>query len=132
MTIELYWLTLTIIMTAILWVPYVLNRLVVRGLFGALKLSDPTSTPHSEWAERGIRAHKNAVENLVIFAPLVVIAHLTGVSTILTIWAAQIFFFARLTHYLITVAGIPVLRTLAFATGFMCQLTFAGAVLGWI
>ena len=132
MTIELYWLTLTILMTALFWVPYTLNRLGVRGLFGALKLSDPTSTPHSEWAERSIRAHNNAVENLVIFAPLVLIAHLTGVSTVLTIWAAQVYFFARLAHYFITMAGIPVLRTLVFAVGFMCQLTFAGAVLGWI
>ena len=70
MTIELDRLTLGILMAAILWVPYVLNRLVVRGLLGALKLSDPNSTLHSDWAERGIRAYKKAVENLVIFCTI--------------------------------------------------------------
>ncbi len=132
MTIELYWLTLTIILTACLFIIYVPNRVFVRGLMGALKLSAPDSKPHSDWAERAMKAHANAVENLVIFAPLVFIANLTGVSTVLTIWAAQIFFFARLAHFIITLLGIPGLRTLAFAAGFMCQLTFAGAVLGLI
>ena len=132
MTNEIYWLTLTIIMTALFWLPYILNRVIVRGLWNALKLSDPASTPHSPWAERAIRAHNNAIENLVIFAPLVLIAEVTGVSTKFTMFAAMIYFFARLAHYVITIAGIPVLRTLAFATGMMCQLALALSVLGLI
>ena len=35
MTRELFWLTLTVILTGLLWVPYVLNRCQVRGLGGA-------------------------------------------------------------------------------------------------
>ena len=35
MTRELFWLTLTVILTGVLWVPYILNRCQVRGL-GAL------------------------------------------------------------------------------------------------
>jgi hypothetical protein len=31
MTTELYWMTLTVFMTALFWVPYVLDRYVVRG-----------------------------------------------------------------------------------------------------
>ncbi len=132
MTIELYWLTLTILMTATMWIPYILNRLSVRGLLGALRLSGPGSKPHSDWAERAIRAHSNAVENLVLFAPLVLIAHSIGVSTKVTIWACIIYFIARLAHYVITIANIPVLRTLAFATGMVCQLALIFSVLGWI
>ena len=32
MTRELFWLTLTVILTAVMWIPYVLNRCQVRGL----------------------------------------------------------------------------------------------------
>ena len=32
MTTELYWLTLTALMTALFWMPYVLNRMVVERL----------------------------------------------------------------------------------------------------
>ena len=33
---ELYWLTLTALMTGLLWVPYILDRIMVRGTTGAL------------------------------------------------------------------------------------------------
>ncbi len=75
MTSELYWLTLTALMTALFWVPYVLNRIVVGGLGGALAGTSPTSEGHSDWANRAIKAHANAIENLAIFAPVVLIAH---------------------------------------------------------
>ena len=37
---------------------------------------------------------------------------------------------ARLVHYVVYAAGIPVIRTLAFGVGFAATLTIAGAVLG--
>jgi len=70
-TTELYWLTLTALMTALFWVPYVLNRMVVSGLGGTLSGTSPTSEGHSAWANRAIKAHTNAIENLAIFAPIV-------------------------------------------------------------
>ena len=36
MTRELFWLTLTVIMTGLLWIPYMINRYQVRGLSGVL------------------------------------------------------------------------------------------------
>ena len=36
MTTELYWMTLTVFMTALFWVPYVLDRYIVRGFWPAL------------------------------------------------------------------------------------------------
>ena len=35
MSRELMWLTLTVILTGLLWVPYIIDRCVVRGLMGA-------------------------------------------------------------------------------------------------
>ena len=81
MTRELFWLTLTVILTGLLWVPYVLNRCQVRGLGGAMANPSRNDKPHAEWATRMMFAHDNAVENLVIFAPLVLILTQIDYST---------------------------------------------------
>ncbi len=132
MTTELYWLVLTTLMTALFWLPYVLNRIMVRGLMGALGNAGPDSAPHAAWAERAIAAHRNAVENLVVFAALVLTANIAGISSTLTAGAAAVYFFARLAHFVIQTAGIPALRTLAFAVGWICQMIFALSILGML
>ena len=73
MTRELFWLTWTVILTGLMWVPYILNRCQVRGLGGAMANPARGDKPHAEWANRLMFAHDNAVENLVVFAPLVLI-----------------------------------------------------------
>lgn len=132
MTTELYWLAATVLMTSLMWMPYVLNRIAVRGLMGALANETPQSAPHAPWAQRAMAAHKNAVENLVVFAPAVLLAHAVGVSNGVTYTAAMLYFFARLAHYVVYTAGIPVARTLAFAVGAFCTIAIVLAVLGWV
>ena len=66
-------------------------------------------------------AHSNAVENLVIFAPLVIIAHVLNIHTEITVMACMIYFWGRMVHFLADVLAIPVIRTLGFAAGFMAQ-----------
>jgi uncharacterized MAPEG superfamily protein len=87
--------------------------------------------PQSAWAERLYFAHTNAVENLMIFAPLVLVLDALGHSSAATVYACAVYFWARLAYAIIYTAGIPVLRTLAFAVGFVCQVTLALAVFGW-
>lgn len=127
---ELFWLTATAVLTALFWVPYVLNRMVENGLWGALRNPEPDARPRARWAERMMCAHTNAVENLVIFAPLVLVAELSGHTGAVTAAAAAIYFAARAAHYVIYVAGVPVLRTLAFAAGFGAQIALALAIFG--
>jgi len=122
-TIEMFWLVLTIVMTALFWVPTVLNRIVELGAWETLQI--PELRPKAGWAERLMKAHANAVENLVLFAPLVLAIQLTSTGTSATAVACLVYFFARLVHVLAYVAAIPVLRTIAFATGFFCQMTLA-------
>jgi uncharacterized MAPEG superfamily protein len=43
--------------------------------------------------------------------------------------AAKIYLIARVVHYVVYTAGIPVIRTLAFLTGFGATLTFAFTIL---
>src|SRR5262249_21671363 len=61
-------------MTGLLWVPYILDRIMVRGPIGAMANPGPKAKPHSAWAQRLMAAHIDAVENLVVFAPLVLTA----------------------------------------------------------
>src|SRR5882762_9470911 len=101
MTRELFWLTWTVILTGLMWVPYILNRCQIRGLSGAMANPARGDKPHAEWANRLMFAHDNAVENLVVFAPLVLIVY------------AMV---------------LPVFRTLAFTVGFLAQAVLALAI----
>jgi uncharacterized MAPEG superfamily protein len=130
MTKELMWLTLTIILTGLLWVPYILDRIKVRGLMGTLANPSRNEKPQSPWAQRLYFAHTNAVDNLVIFAPLVLILDSQGYSTRGTVIACAVYFWARLAHAVVYTMGIPVVRTLAFTVGFLAQVALVFAVFG--
>lgn len=130
MTKELLWLTLTVILTGLLWIPYILDRIVVRGLMGAMANPSRGDKPQSGWAQRLYFAHTNAVENLMIFAPLVLILDAMNYSTKATVMACAVYFWARLAHVIVYTLGVPVLRTLAFAVGFAAQVVLALAVFG--
>ena len=67
--------------------------------------------PASGWAGRAARAHRNMIENLMLFAPLVLIAAVAGKTGDMTLLGAQIFFWARLAYAFVYLAGIPWLRT---------------------
>ena len=130
MSKELLWLTLTVILTGLMWVPYILDRIMMRGLMGAMANPSRNDKPQSAWAHRLYFAHTNAVENLIIFAPLVLILDSQGYSTEGTVIACAVYFWARLTHAVVYTMGVPVLRTLAFAVGFAAQAALALAVFG--
>ena len=130
MSRELLWLTLTVALTGLLWIPYMIDRATVRGLWASMDNPKPGDTPQSPWAMRLYFAHTNAVENLVIFAPLVLILDSLNVSTRVTVIACAVFFWARLAHAILYALGVPVLRTVAFTVGFICQIVLVLAILG--
>src|SRR4051812_19645339 len=105
MSKELYWLVLTAAMTGLLWVPYILDRIMVRGPMGATANPSPADKPQSPWARRMILAHNNAVENLVVFAPLVLTAQALNIHTATTAFACALYFWCRLAH--VAVCGAP-------------------------
>jgi uncharacterized MAPEG superfamily protein len=127
---ELKWLTLTVILTGLMWVPYILDRIMVRGLMGAMANPSRHDKPQSAWAQRLYFAHTNAVENLIIFAPLVLILDSLNHSTQSTLIACAVYFWARLAHAIVYTMGVPVLRTLAFTVGFAAQVVLVLAVFG--
>jgi uncharacterized MAPEG superfamily protein len=128
LTPELFWLTLTVILTGLLWVPYILNRVTVRGMAGSMANPAPGAKPHAPWATRLMFAHDNAVENLVIFAPLILILNEIDYSTKWTVYASAVYFWARVAHLIVYTLGLPVFRTLAFTVGFFAQAVLALAI----
>jgi uncharacterized MAPEG superfamily protein len=128
----LEWLAASAVMTALLWVPYVLERMVSLGIFGAMRPVDPEDIlKQALWAQRARRAHYNAVENLAVFATLVLVAFAMGKGDedgVLI--ATQVYFWARLVHFPAGAFGLPVVRTLAFLTGFGAQVVVALRIFG--
>ena len=130
MSSDCFWLALTVAMTGLMWVPFMLDRFAVRGIMGTLRNPDPFAGRQSEWAERMMAAHTNAVENLIIFAPLVLMLDILDVSTPTTVAACATFFWARLVHLVVFTIGIPVVRTAAFLVGFGAQAVLVLVLFG--
>ena len=127
---ELQWLAASALMTGLAWLLYVPNRIWRLGLVRSLGNPSTEDLPLADWAQRAIAAHRNAVENLVVFTGLVLAVVMLGANTELTVVATCVYFLARLIHLLVYVAGLPVVRTLAFAAGWICQLYVGLQVLG--
>jgi uncharacterized MAPEG superfamily protein len=130
LTPELTWLAIVATATALMWVPYVLESFVARGVLATMGNPSPDDPPAPGWARRAKRAHMNALENLAAFAALVLVAALAGISTPATVLAAKVYAAARLGHYIVYAAGIPVVRTLLFLIGLGAMLVIAAAILG--
>jgi len=128
MKTELQYLAMVAACTGLLWVPYILDRVAVRGLLDAVGYPE-NPKPQSPWAQRLMKAHSNAVENLVVFAALVLAAHAMGVAAPALGTAAVVYFWARVVHAASYTLGIPWVRTLAFAVGFLCQAVVAWHIL---
>ena len=128
MSVELKYLALVSIFTGLLWIPYILNEIMVRGVMDAVGYPEnPKSL--APWARRLKAAHYNAVENLAVFAALVLTAHALGITKPAIAGAAVVYLWARVAHAVVYTFGIPWLRTIAFVVGFGCQLCIAWHIL---
>ena len=107
----------------LVWAAVLTFVLVVIAVAGAtLQVGLPTLAGNREglpemtgWAGRAARAHRNLLENLILFAVLVLVAHIVGVHNPMTLLGVQLFFWGRVAHAIIYIAGLPWLRTAAWA-----------------
>ena len=104
-----------------MWVPYIVTEILAGGTASNFfldgvkaKLSYMPMGEQPAWAILSRQAHSNAVENLVLFAPAVLLALNKGVDV--DLWAT-VYLYARLLHYPALISNIPVCRTLCFVTG---------------
>ena len=128
MSTELTYLAVVAALTGLMWIPYILDTIRARGLLGAVGYPE-NPAPLAPWAARMKAAHANAIENLAVFAALVLIADAAGVGNAATALACQVYLWARIVHFLAYTARIPWVRTLAFVAGFGCQMTIAWQLL---
>jgi uncharacterized MAPEG superfamily protein len=119
MTTDLKYLALTAILTASLWIPYVVSQVTTNGPLQPQNYADPTPRPLPHWGKRADRAYLNAVENFAPFAALVIANHLAGKADAATAFWAMSFFWLRLAHAVIYLLGIPYLRTVIFTLGYV-------------
>ncbi len=82
------------------------------------------------WMARADRAAKNMMENLPIFAALLLAAHIGQVQAERLALPAWLFFGARLAYFPIYVLGVPYLRTLVWAVSIAGLSMIAAACLG--
>ena len=114
LTYELRMLAYSAFLCLLLWLPYILAEIKVRGLSGAVGYPTGHYEDLPDWAQRNQRAHMNLVENIGPFAALVLLAHVTGAANDATALGAALFFYSRLVMAAVHIAGIPWVRTLAF------------------
>lgn len=128
------YLALSGVLTVLLWTPYILARLFVWGLPTFLN-NYPEGFPASQpepplWAQRAQRAHLNMVETMPAFVAVVVAAAMleTGTAAAVAQWAA-VFFYARVLHAIVYIAGVPYLRTPVYLVSWAAILMIGAEVL---
>jgi uncharacterized MAPEG superfamily protein len=127
---QLLYLTYVTVLTAVCWIPYILNEILVRGVVDAVGYpQNPKAL--APWAARLKAAHYNAIENLAVFATLVLVANAMHLGSRAIDVSCVVYFWARVVHLLAYTFAIPWVRTLAFVAGFLAQLCIAAHVLGW-
>lgn len=116
MTPELTMLALSV---ALLFLLILFHIVVATAQYGGVKLvgNRDALEPPGRYLSRVQRTVDNLKENLLLFAPLVLIAAAADISTPQTVLGAQIFLVARIAHALLYLIGVPWLRTLAWLAG---------------
>lgn len=128
MTLELTYLVFTAILAASLWIPFIVGVARLEGDHAQdfTRPVDLSTLP--AWIHRAHRAHLNLVEQFLPFAVVVLIAHVLGVSTGITVAASVAFFWLRVVHAAGMISGLASfpIRPILFTAGWACIL-----LIGW-
>jgi uncharacterized MAPEG superfamily protein len=119
MTTDLRYLAYTAVLTAALWIPYIVCQVMTNGFLAPANYVDPAPRPIPLWGKRADRAYMNAIETFAPFAALVIVAHLAGKADAMTAFWAVCYFWLRLAHAAVYWLAIPFVRTLVFTLGFV-------------
>ena len=119
MSTDLKYLAFTAILTASLWIPYVVCQVTTNGALKPANYLDPTPRSMPLWGKRADRTYINAVETFAPFAAMVIAIHLAGKANPTTAFCAMSFFWLRLAHAIVYLLGIPYVRTVIFTLGYV-------------
>lgn len=131
MTPELFWLTMTILLAASLWIPFIIGVNTTESLQHVTPDGRADHAKMVPWVQRANRAHLNLLEQGMPFAALVLIAHLLGVSSALTVGAAAAFFWLRVAHagIMLTMQKQIPIRPIVFTAGWICCVVLVVEIL---
>jgi uncharacterized MAPEG superfamily protein len=129
MTPEVWYLFLTSVLLAVMWIPHIAGQVFHNGMLRPEEyktLRDPDAAP--DWVRRANRAHVNLVEQFGAFAGLVMVGQFAGISNTTTAICAAVFFWCRLAHAVVMISGTGFvrIRTAIFTIAFASLMVF-----GW-
>ena len=129
MSIELMMLAFSV---ALLFVLVVIQAAAGAEAQGAVTMANNRDNlgPMTTWQARTKRCVDNHREGLIMFAPLILIAAQMGVSNILTVWGAQLFFYSRVAHAGIYLTGLPYIRPVFWTIGIVGTIMVFAALFG--
>jgi uncharacterized MAPEG superfamily protein len=121
MSIELTMLCASV---ALLFVLVIIQATAGAQAQGAMVMANNRDNlgPMSTWQARTKRCVDNHREGLILFAPLILVAALTNTSSDLTIYGAQMFFYSRVAHAIVYLAGWPYVRPVFWTIGIIGTL----------
>ncbi|MEO0913635.1 MAG: MAPEG family protein [Pseudomonadota bacterium] len=124
MTTELFYLALTAVLAASLWIPFIVGVNMHADDKASNFVRPPDLTLLPDWVQRANRAHLNLIETALPFAALVLTAHVAGISTMVTVGAAIAFFWLRVAHAvgMITATARMPLRPIIFTASWLCSV----------
>ena len=122
MSTELKYLAFTALLTASLWIPYVVAQVMTNGPLQPANYVNPTMRPMPDWGKRADRAYINAVETFAPFAAMVLLVQVTGKADWMTAFWTISYFWLRVAHAVVFWAGFPYIRTLIFVLGYVCVI----------
>ena len=127
MSTELIYLTLTALLAGSLWIPFIVGVTTEEKDFTDFS-RPPDLTEMRPWVHRAFRAHQNLLETLIPFAAVVLVAHVAGVSTGVTVAAAIAFFWIRVAHAVGMISGFAIfpVRPIIFTASWICT-----PLMGW-
>lgn len=129
MSIELTMLALSV---ALLFVLVVIQAAAGTQAQGAMNMANARDNlgPPSVWQARTKRCVDNHREGLIMFAPLALIAAHQDISTTMTVWGAQLFFYSRVAHAVVYLTGLPYIRPLFWSVGIVGTVMMFLALFG--
>jgi uncharacterized MAPEG superfamily protein len=121
-TTDLRYLAYLSMLTAALWIPYIVCQVRTNGSLQPKNYVDPTlPRPVPPWGHRAHRAYLNAIEVFAPFAALVIVAQLAGKANAMTAFWSASFFYLRLAHAVVYWVGLPYVRTILFTLAFVAE-----------
>ena len=124
MTPELTMLVYSVLLMLVVILLPATTAIKENGLMAQAGSRDNLPEP-SVFLARCRRLSANMLENLVMFAAIVLTAHVAGVSNESTVLGAQLFFYGRVAHAIVYAAGLPLVRPLCYGVALVGMIMIA-------